>query len=128
MKYLSGEEILIIHSEIINHTGGLHGVRDVHLLASIVEKPKTKLYGKEMYPDVWHKAATYLEALAQYHVFTDGNKRTAVAVAAFFLYKNKKNFKATNKSIVSLALKVAQKQLEAKKVAAWLKKNSQAAR
>ena len=40
MIYLTGEEILVIHSEIIDQTGGSHGIRDIGLLQSIVEKPK----------------------------------------------------------------------------------------
>ncbi|MBI3305432.1 type II toxin-antitoxin system death-on-curing family toxin [Candidatus Parcubacteria bacterium] len=79
MNYLTGEEILAIHSEIIDQTGGLHGVRDAGLLASILERPKTAFGGKEMHRGLFKKAAVYMEGLARYHVFTDGNKRTAIA-------------------------------------------------
>jgi len=34
VKYLTAEEILVIHSELIDQTGGLHGVRDVGRLVS----------------------------------------------------------------------------------------------
>ena len=76
MKYLTAEEILVIHSEIIDKTGGLHGTRDVGLLMSIVERPKSKFSGQELYKGIFKKVAVYLESLAQYHVFADGNKRT----------------------------------------------------
>ncbi|TSC78517.1 MAG: hypothetical protein G01um101433_182 [Parcubacteria group bacterium Gr01-1014_33] len=46
MNYLSAEDVLVIHARIIGETGGAHGVRDTHLLGSIVERPKMQFGGK----------------------------------------------------------------------------------
>jgi death on curing protein len=87
MKYLSAQDILAIHARIVDKTGGSQGIRDIGLLQSVVERPKTKLSGQEMYLDVFSKAAATQEALAKYHVFVDGNKRTSVSAATRFLIR-----------------------------------------
>ena len=81
MRYLAGEDILEIHNEIIEKTGGAHGIRDVGLFLSVIERPKARYGGEELYPDAFHKAAAYFDSFAKHHVFLDGNKRTAFAAA-----------------------------------------------
>lgn len=124
MKYISAKEILIIHSEIIDQTGGTHGVRDNHLLASTAERAKNSFGNKELFPDVFQKAGAYLHSLAMFHVFIDGNKRTAIACAVFFLEKNGYDFNAGNKEIERFMLKVVTKKLEIIEIAKWLRKHS----
>lgn len=125
MRYVSGEEILVLHARILDATCGAHGVRDLHLLASLLEKPKMKFGGKELYKGIFRKAAAYLEALATYHVFIDGNKRTAVAVTARFLFLNGYIFDATNNQAEKFVLGVAQKKHGTEFIAKWLKRHSE---
>lgn len=120
MKYLLPQDILVIHAKIIDETGGLHGVRDVGLLASISHKPKTMAFSKEAYVSVSEKAAVYLEALANYHVFNDGNKRTAIAVAVYFLFLNKVIFHCSNKEMADFVLKVVTEKFNIKTIASWI--------
>ncbi len=47
MKYLSPEQVLFIHSRLIDRTGGAHGVRETGLLQSAVERPKATFDGKD---------------------------------------------------------------------------------
>ena len=124
MQYLSAEDILVIHSEIIDKTGGIHGVRDVGLLASIAEKPKSKFGGKELYKGIFQKCATCLESLISYHVFVDGNKRTGVAAAARFLFVNGYELNSTNKSLEMFVLKIATEKPDLAAISVWLKKHS----
>lgn len=44
--------------------------------------------GKELYPDVFLKAAALLDSLINNHPFVDGNKRTGITAAALFLQAN----------------------------------------
>ena len=122
MRYLNAQELLVIHSEIIDQTGGLHGVRDIGLLQSIIAKPRGRFGGKELYKGIFLKAAAYLQSLVQYHVFLDGNKRTAVGATARFLFLNRYELKATNKEVESFTLKVAVKKLNLETIASWLKR------
>ena len=124
MKYLSGEDLLVIHARIVDATGGLHGVRDINLLASLLERPKSQFGGKEQFKGVFRKAAVYLESLVQYHVFLDGNKRTAIASTARFLYLNGYDLTASNKEVEKFVLGVAVKKPDIADIADWLKKNA----
>lgn len=124
MRYLSVEELLVIHSEIIDATGGLHGVREIGLLRSISEKPKTKIFGHECYQGIFQKAAVCLESVANYHVFIDGNKRTALAAGARFLAVNGYELTVTNQEAEKFMLCVATEHLDLETIAAWLKRYS----
>ena len=124
MKYLSATDILAVHDRVIEETGGGLGVRDSHLLGSIAERPKTSFGGAEQFPDVSTKAAVYLESIATYHVFLDGNKRTAITAAGVFLALNgyETNFPLAESEVFMLAAAQRQKSLE--EIATWLKKHS----
>lgn len=125
MKYLKGEDVLIIHARIVDATGGSHGIRDVNLLASLVERPKTKLGGKGQFRGVFQKAATYIDSLVRYHVFIDGNKRTAIASAVRFLNLNGYEFAASDREVEKFALRIATEKPKVESIADWLKKHSQ---
>lgn len=124
MEYVGADDILQIHDQIINATGGSLGLRDPSLLLSIEQRPKMKIAGRFLYHGTFEKAATYLEGIAQYHVFVDANKRTALAAAARFLYMNRYEFVATNKEAEEFVIRVVTEKPEIKKIAAWLKKHS----
>lgn len=124
MRYLSAQEILVIHSEIIDATGGFHGVRDVGLLESIAEGPKQRFGGEELYKGTFKKAALYLQTLVQYHAFIDGNKRTAAAAAARFLFLNGYEVSATNKELERFVLKVARAKIDLEPITSWIKNHS----
>lgn len=124
MRYIAAEETLAIHFEIINQTGGLHGVRDIGLLKSVAERPKPGFGGNELYKGVFEKAAALAESLVRYHIFVDGNKRTGAAVAARFLFLNGYELTASNKELENFVLKIATKRISIKDIAAWFKKHS----
>jgi death on curing protein len=124
MKYLSAESILVIHAMIIDETGGIHGVRDIGLLQSIAEKPKTIIGGKPAYKAMFEKTAVYFEALVNYRVFIDGNKRTAIGVSARFLHINGYTLTAPNEEMEKFTLKTVAQKLEIKEIAKWFKKHA----
>ena len=128
MRYLTETEVLVIHARIVDATSGAHGVREIELMRSIVERPKTAFGGKDMYPDVFEKAACYLESTAKFHVFVDGNKRTSFALAVRFLETNRYIFVGENVEVERFVLSVVTHKLELTDIAVWLKKNSKKAK
>ncbi|TSC90597.1 MAG: death on curing protein [Parcubacteria group bacterium Gr01-1014_2] len=88
---------------------------------SIVERPKSKFSGQELYKGIFKKVAVYLESLAQYHVFADGNKRTGAVSAARFLFINGYELTATNKELESFVLEVVVEKLNLDLIAGWFK-------
>ena len=125
MRYLSAEEILALHDRLIETIGGSLGVREENLLRSIAERPKASFGGQEKFPSLFLKAAAYLEAIATYHVFVDGNKRTSIMVAEVFLRANGYEMAAFDiKKAEEFILAAAQKQRSLGEIAAWLEQNS----
>jgi len=124
MIYIDGEELLAIHIRIIERTGGSQGVRDANLLKSIFERPKMAFGGEELYLGVWNKAAVYFEGIAKFHVFVDGNKRTALVTTMRFLRLNGYELKITNRLAETFVLSIISKKLDIPTIAAWLKKHS----
>ena len=55
MKGLSKEQILMLHSQLIEQTGGTLGVRDFNLLESAIETPFQVFDGVELYPTIQAK-------------------------------------------------------------------------
>ncbi|HBL39934.1 TPA: type II toxin-antitoxin system death-on-curing family toxin [Candidatus Uhrbacteria bacterium] len=124
IRYLSAEEVVAIHRRVLEETGGHEGIHDAGLLFSASEKPKASFGGKEMYPDLFTKASVLLEALANYHTFSDGNKRTAYLAAKTFLAINGFRLKMGAKEGLVFMLSVANKQASREKITLWLKKHS----
>lgn len=124
MKYLTHGQILLIHSMVIDETGGSHGARDYHAILSVEQLPKQKAFGQELYPTIFIKAAVYGRNIIMNHPFTDGNKRTGMLAALIFMENNGYETKAKKGEIEKFALQIVQKKLGLEEVAAWLKKHS----
>lgn len=121
MQYVTPEEILILHARVLDATGGIHGIRDVGLLTSVCRRPQASFGGKEQFASLFEKAAVYLDGLARYHVFLDGNKRTAVVSCARFLFVNGYELTATNKEVERYVLFLVNKKPEIPEIARWMK-------
>lgn len=124
MRYLTAVEILAIHDRVVEETGGSLGVREEHLLLSLAERPKSSFAGVEKFQTIFTKAASYLEAIAMYHVFVDGNKRTAITVAGVFLRANRYQASLPIDESEQFILRVVTEKLSIEEIAAWLEKNS----
>ena len=83
--YLSEEEIVALHAQVIGLLGGKRGLRDADALRSCVAQPQTAVFGVERFPTVFDKAAAYCFYLVRLNPFFDGNKRTAFLAARTFL-------------------------------------------
>lgn len=67
MRYLSIEEILRLHFQIIEDFGGSHGVCDEGRLKSVAGAPKQEAFGQEQYSTVYEKAAVYFRNIIGDH-------------------------------------------------------------
>ena len=127
IRYLKAEEILLLHALIIDETGGTHGVRDVNLLASIAERPQATFDGKELHLDFFTKAAVLCEGLVNYHVFVDGNKRTAFITLGRFIALNGYMLETTSIEVEETMIGIAEKKIELKVLTDWIRSHSREA-
>jgi len=123
-KYISLEEILRLHFQVIEDFGGRHGVRDEGRLKSVVQTPKQVAFGEEQYPSVYDNAAVYLRNIIGDHPFSDGNKRTAVTVCGIFLARNGVALRVDPKDLENFTVKVVTHHLKIDEIANWLQISS----
>jgi death-on-curing protein len=125
LKYLSLEEILRLHFQVIQDFGGSHGVRDENRLNSVVGAPKQVAFGQEQYVSLFEKAAVYLRNIIGDHPFSDGNKRTALVVCGIFLARNSHPTAASPKELEDFTVQIAADHLSISDIATWLESHSQ---
>ena len=124
MKYLSLDEVIAIHDDMIEEYGGSHGIRDLGLIQSAISRPQASFGGQDLYPSIFHKAAALFHSVMFNHAFVDGNKRTTISVTARFLTLNGFSLEVSQKMFVEFPLKVENEHLDLETIGAWLKKHS----
>lgn len=82
--YFTTDHAKATHDTIINISGGIQGVIDLGRLDSIIDQIKNDDY----YPEFEDKLTHLVYAINKGHCFNDGNKRTSIALGAFFLAVN----------------------------------------
>jgi death on curing protein len=105
LVFLRKQEVVDIHSRLIEEFGGSPGLRDEGTLESALGAVENRAFYEKA--DLAVCAATYAYHLAQAHAFIDGNKRVAAAVAEVFIELNGGQLEATNDEVVTLFLKIA---------------------
>ncbi|MDP3940941.1 MAG: type II toxin-antitoxin system death-on-curing family toxin [bacterium] len=121
VKYLTTQQILAIHDQMIRRFGGSMGVRDIGLLESAADRPQATFDGVDLYKSLFDKAAALLHSLLKNHPFVDGNKRTALSSAGVFLRMNNSRLLNMHKKELEFALKVENESLSFEQIAEWLK-------
>jgi len=72
------------HDWIIENSGGLAGIKNLQYLDSVLDHIQNDLY----YPEFQDKLAHLVFAINKFHPFNDGNKRSSLALGAYFLELN----------------------------------------
>ena len=124
MKYLSIDEVLAIHHEVIKTIGGRKGINDFTLLHSAVERSKASFAGKDLYESIFEKAAVLLQSLILNHAFKDGNKRTAYVACIRFLYINKYQLNIKEKELIRFIFKIENKKIKVLYISNIIRKHS----
>ena len=123
--YLTLEQILAIHYDQIGRYGGSHGIRDLPLLESAVERPQASFMGEDLYPNIFTKAAALMHSMVLNHPFLDGNKRTATVTASAFLHFNGFDVKVSQQELIEISLNVESKKWDQEILAKWLEDHCQ---
>ena len=120
MKKLSKEQILMLHSQLIEEFGGSDGVRDYNLLDSALESPFQSFGGEELYPTIQAKAARLGYGLIKNHCMVDGNKRIGAHAMLVFLAINGIELDYTQKELYEMILAIADGSLEYENLFKWV--------
>lgn len=122
MKKLSLKDLELIHMQIIDVSGGSQGVRDRSRLESDLTSQFQEVFGEDLYPTVYEKAAVLARGIIADHPYVDGNKRTGIMSALIFLNLNGVDTSILkDKDMEDFAVQIAVEHLDVSVIAAWLK-------
>jgi death-on-curing protein len=82
--YFTAEYAIKIHDKIIEISGGRSGIKEY----GNIDSPLNHIQNDDYYPSFEDKLTHLVFSFNKFHAFNDGNKRTSIAMGAFFLEVN----------------------------------------
>lgn len=82
--YFGTDYAVRVHDTILEKSGGMSGILDLGRLDSVLHH----IQNDDYYPVFEEKLTHLVFAVNKGHCFSDGNKRTSIALGAFFLEVN----------------------------------------
>lgn len=122
--FLSVEDVLEIHRELIAGFGGSEGIRDLGLLQSAVAMPRAGVGGQYLHTDLFEMAAACLFHVARNHPFVDGNKRVGAAAALVFLEINGTSIDTSNEALADMAIAAAEGRIAKSAIAEFFREHA----
>ena len=123
IRYLTLVEVLNLHRQIIEQSGGALGVRDLGALQSALAQPRMTFSGEDLYPTLADKAAAVGFSIIMNHPFVDGNKRTGHAAMETFLVLNGMEISASVDEQEQVILALASGNSGRESFVEWLKQH-----
>lgn len=120
MKILTVNQLLLLHKQLWEETGGTYGLRDEGLLESALYAPFQSFGNEDAYPSLQQKAARLAFGLVTNHPFTDGNKRIAAHAMLVFLELNGIDLEYEQNELSTLILSVASNKCGYSEILQWL--------
>ena len=120
MKRLTQKQILMMHKQLVEQTGGIDKVLDYGLLDSALEMPFQTFDGKELYPTIQEKGARLGFGLIKNHCMEDGNKRIGTHSMLVFLALNGIELQYTQKELYEIILDIAASKKEYEDLLQWV--------
>ena len=87
-QWLTSEEIIAIHQEILAVSGGQAGILNPNAMDSTLAKAQNLYYYSDQQATLYQLAAAYGYGFIKNHCFVDGNKRIALIAVYTFLAIN----------------------------------------
>jgi len=123
LKYISVNEIIKLHRDILDETGGEYGILSRGDIEFITDFIKSQIYSMNI-KDKFYLSALILRNIISGHPFVDGNKRTGIEATDLFLRKNGYYLEMTVKEGVEFALTVAKNETNLESIYDWIKSHS----
>ena len=112
IAFLTMEDALALHDELIQHYGGSSGLRDAGLLEAELAMLLPGFGGQYFHEFPHEMGAAYLFHLVRNHAFIDENKRIALACAILFFKINRATYSITEGEAVELTYAAASGQMD----------------
>ena len=122
--FLTLDEVISIHKDMVEQYGGSAGIRDQGLLESAVAMPQAGFGDQYLHSTIFEMAAAYLFHIVKNHPFIDGNKRTGAMAAFIFLKLNNLTLNAEEVEFERIVREVAEGKTGKERIAEFFHKNS----
>ena len=120
MIWISAEDVILIHSRVIEGSGGLDGLRDRNGLEAAVAAPMQAFDGTELYPTDIEKIARLGFGLASNHAFVDGNKRIGAMMTQLLLKWNGYDLTLHSGELADMFIAIADGTAKEKDLLDWI--------
>ena len=107
MINLTKDQIILLHKQLIDSFGGIHGLRDDNMLESALAAPYQSFAGIEFYPKIVDKAVRLGFGLIKNHPFIDGNKRIGTHAMLVLLQLNGIHLEYDDEELIETIQEVA---------------------
>ena len=120
MIILTERQVILLHRQLIEETGGIDGLRDKGLLQSALAAPFQSFSQIDMYPSIQQKGARLGYGLIMNHPFIDGNKRIGAHAMIVFLALNYIELDYTQEELIDIIMSTAAGQCTFKELLSWV--------
>lgn len=124
MIRLTAKNVIALHKQMIEKTGGSYGVRDEGLLESALASPFMTYDQIELFPSVYQKAARLCFGFVKNHPFIDGNKRIGTQLMLILLKKSGIELFYTQEELIEVILHVADGTIGYEELSTWVLERS----
>ena len=121
MIWITAEDVIMIHSRVIQKSGGLNGLRDRAGLEAAIAAPLQSFDGKDLFPTDIEKIARLGFGLAANHAFVDGNKRIGAMMTQLLLKWNGYQLILAKGDLADMFIAIADGTAKEKDLLSWIK-------
>ena len=121
MIWITADDVIMIHSRVIQSSGGIDGLRDRAGLEAAIAAPLQSFGGKDLFPTEIEKIARLGFGLAANHTFVDGNKRIGAMMTQLLLQWNGYQLILTKGELADMFIAIAGGKAREKDLLTWIK-------
>lgn len=123
MIWITADDIIRLHEQVIYKTGGIDGIRDRDLLESAMAAPMQTFDGHELFKSEIEKIARLGYGLASNHAFLDGNKRIGALAVQLLLKWNGYRLILRSGELANIFIQVANGAADENCLLQWIKEH-----
>ena len=121
MIWIEAEDVILIHSRIIQAAGGIDGLRDRASLEAALAAPLQSYAGQDLFPSDIEKIARLGYGLAANHAFIDGNKRIGAMLTQLLLKWNGHHLELQKGELADMFIAIASGSAGEQDLSAWIR-------
>lgn len=123
MIWITADDVIQIHSRVIQRSGGMDGLRDRASLEAAVSAPMQSFGGQDLYPTIVEKIARLGYGLASNHAFVDGNKRIGAMMTQLLLKWNGFQMSLRSGELADMFIAIADGSAKESDLLAWIQEH-----